>query len=199
MIELGKAEFIGKGEHKACYVHPEDKNICIKVPYSLPDVDIEKELKYRSILKKQGKEPSLLTKYLGTVETDQGTGYQFELVRDFDGAVSKDMLYLLAHPLELQTVYGVDSLELLRRFRKVWLGEAVVTSDVDFGNYYVQRISADNFVVRIIDNIGTPAHLPLVYYFHFLAVRRAKRRWRRLIDAVISCEFGTREQVKDLY
>lgn len=40
MLVLDEEYFVGKGAHKACYVHPDDNQKCVKVPFELPDKDV---------------------------------------------------------------------------------------------------------------------------------------------------------------
>ena len=87
-LELSEVLFIGKGHHNAVYKPPANENLCIKIPFALPDVDITKELAYRKALSRRKKKLSLLTEYLGTVETNLGTGYVFERIVDYDGSAS---------------------------------------------------------------------------------------------------------------
>lgn len=182
--------FLGKGEHKAAYIHPEDANKCVKVPYSLPDTDIERELKYRAILEKKHKCPTMLTKYYGTIDTNKGVGFVYELVRDYDGSVSKDLEEIFLNHGLSEKHLGVSELDIMKRFREQWLEECIVTSDTDFLNYFVQRISPEEFVIRIVDNVGTPVTIPLVYYFDFVAQKRARKYWKRLMQRYITeyCE-----------
>ena len=44
MVVLTDDLFLGKGAHKVVYIHSEDKNKCIKIPFSMTDTDIDREL-----------------------------------------------------------------------------------------------------------------------------------------------------------
>lgn len=189
VLVLTEDLFLGKGAHKATYVHPEDISKCVKVPYKLPDTDVDRELEYRAALKKQKKNPSMLTKYYGTVQTDKGYGYIYECIRDFDGNLSLPLLDLFSeHRCEQHL--GVSEIELMKQFRKQWMKECIVTSDTDFVNYFAQKISPTDFVVRIVDNVGTPSKFPLAFYFDYFAKKRAQKYWTRLMQRYIDtyCE-----------
>ena len=44
----------------------------------------------------------------------------------------------------------------------------------------VQEYAPGAFRVRIVDNIGTPVLIPLVYWFEFAAAWKAKRYWNKI-------------------
>lgn len=183
-LELSEVLFIGKGHHKAVYKHPANENLCIKIPFALPDVDITKELAYRKALSRRKKKLSLLTEYLGTVETNLGTGYVFERIVDYDGSASTLWKSVLEGKIPVRETFGVSALDLLMKFRDVMLAEKVVVSDVDAANFMIMRTSADSFVFKVVDNIGTPVFLPLAYYIDFIAEKRIQRYWNRWIHGV---------------
>ena len=37
IIQLNKDKFYGKGTHKKCFIHPDNKDLCIKVAYNRGD------------------------------------------------------------------------------------------------------------------------------------------------------------------
>lgn len=172
--------FLGKGKHKAVYMHPANPKLCIKVPFQLPDTDIEKELKYRSAL--QGRPPKqLLTNYYGQVQTNRGTGFVFDNVCDYDGCSSISFEHFLKHPHSICQKLAAYPFEILRNFRKQFLQENVVISDTDPVNIFIQLKSANKWQFKIIDNIGTPAVIPLAYHIEIFAALRARRYWKRFI------------------
>lgn len=98
ILHLTEDLFIGRGAHKAVYRHPHNTDLCIKLIYSEPDVDLERELYYRKIRDQRGQVTVLLPKYYGPVVTNQGTGYIFERVCDYDGMNSITLKEYLANP-----------------------------------------------------------------------------------------------------
>lgn len=200
MLVLDDQHFVGKGAHKACYVHPDDNQKCVKVPFELPDKDVEDEIKYRTVLRKRNLVKPMLTECYGTVETDKGLGYIYEFVTDYDGQISLSLTDIFNTPGKAEEHLGVSNLEVMRRFREQWLKECVVVSDTDFNNYYVQKRSKQEFTFRIVDNIGSPVMIPLAYYFECFAKSRAKRYWRRLMQSYIDifCDEKDLQEAKKL-
>jgi hypothetical protein len=82
-IVLSKKEFIGSGQDRKCYIHPEYDSLCIKI---LHDNDggakkqLLREIKYNEKLKKYN--IPILPKYYGNISTNMGEGYLFEFIKD---------------------------------------------------------------------------------------------------------------------
>lgn len=181
IIELSEAAFIGAGRHKKTFIDPTDSGRCIKIVYTNPDIDMERELKYRAIREKRNLKSSMLPMYYGTVRTNMGIGYVFERVIDYDGKTSKALYYLLEDAaLDLKKLPFV--VEVLQKFKSLWFEELIVTSNTQLDNFLFQRISDTKFTIRIIDNIGSPVFIPLSYYFESFAKRRSKKYWKRLLN-----------------
>ncbi len=172
---------IGKGSHKKVYTDPTNANRCIKILRATPDYDMERELRYRGIREKRQLVSSLLPAYYGTVHTNLGLGYVFDRITDFDGYTSKSLRQIFdAAESDAKPVPFLA--DVLRGFKTQLFQELIVTSDVDPSNFLLQRISDTQFRVRIVDNIGSSAFLPLVYYFDVIAKKRVKKYWRRFLD-----------------
>ncbi len=179
MLKLKEEQFLGDGNHKKVYIHPEDEHKCVKLLFTPDDPDMNREFRYRKALGKREGEMPLLTKYYGTVETDQGLGYVFERVVDYDGAVSRTLLSELEHPTDKARLE-----KLLQDFHREFMRDRFAPAGVDPDNFLVQRTSETEECVRIIDNIGTSAKFPLEYYVGFLARKRAQKYWNRLVEDI---------------
>ncbi len=180
VITLTDSLFLGQGKHKAVYVHPANPKLCIKVPFQLPDSDIEKELKYRDAL--QGRpQKHLLTNYYGQVLTNKGPGFVFDNVCDYDGCSSISLEQFLQSPQHLCRRLAAYPFEILRNFRRQFLRENIVVSDTDPVNIFIQLKSDRRCQFKIIDNIGSPTAIPFAYYIEFVAALRARRYWKRFV------------------
>ena len=179
MLKLKEEQFLGDGNHKKVYIHPEDEHKCVKLLFTPDDPDMKREFRYRRSLGKREGQMPLLTKYYGTEETDQGLGYVFERVVDYDGSVSRTLLSELENPTDRARLE-----QILRDFHQEFMRERFAPAGVDPDNFLVQRISATESRVRIIDNIGTSAKFPLEYYVGFLAKKRAQKYWNRLVGDI---------------
>lgn len=184
-IDLSNAVLIGTGDHKKVFIDPADTHKCIKVLFRTPDEDLERELKYRKIREKRGLKSKLLTTYFGTVETNFGTGYVFEHVIDFDGSTSRTLAQLLKNAVADTRLVPVVT-KVMCVFKAMWFEELISVSNVEPGNFMVQRYSETDFTVRIIDNIGSSAFIPLPYYFDCVAKFRTKKYWNRFLSELQS-------------
>ena len=142
----------------------------------MPDEDWERESRYRKALGKRANEMTLLTKYFGEIETSKGKGYVFERVHDYDDKPSKTMLNLFEDAIHDKNILA-NLEKILFDFKHTYFAEKILLAGIDADNYLVQRISPTENRVRIIDNVGTSAFIPLAYYFDSLAEKRAKKYW----------------------
>ena len=174
---------LGKGHHKAVYIHPDKPGLCIKIPYKTPDYDLNRELAYRKIRIWRNLPSSLLTEYHGTVNTNLGIGYVFERVLDYNGNPS----------ISLENLFSTERLNsemklfITNQLQQLYLNELkeeIITSDTNPDNFYLQQIAPDKFRIRIIDNIGSPAFIPLAYFVPILAHRHVKKYWRRFLKEI---------------
>jgi len=185
MINLTDDLFLGDGNHKIVYAHPTDKNLCVKLLRTPDDPDFAKETRYRKALGSRADSMTLLTKYFGEVETSKGKGYLFERVLDYDGKISQTMLNVFDDTIRDKKLLLATE-KLLLDFKRVYFDERFLLAGVDPDNYLVQRISPTERRVRIIDNIGCSASIPLSYYFDYFAQKRLKKYWGRFVDLMRS-------------
>lgn len=70
----------------------------------------------------------------------------------------------------------------MRKCKASLFEELIVTSNMEDKNFVIQRVSNTDYIIRVIDNIGSPVFFPLAYYFDFFARRRMKKYWERFLD-----------------
>ena len=175
-VELSEELFLGRGAHKATYVHPEDDSICVKITFKWPDEDVKKELRYRSVLGKKADDMPLLTKYYGKVKTNLGTGYLYERITDFDGGACRNLNQYIEECHSTEQLVG-----LLLNFRKELFRCKYVVAGVNPDNFLVQRISSEKYLIKIVDDLGTGAFIPILYYSDKLLRKRINKYWRMLV------------------
>ena len=180
-IILSDEFFIGMGGRQKTFINPLDPSKCVKIAYSGNVRDVEKELRYRRICAEHLKDSVLITKYFGKVQTNMGTGYVYERVRDYNGNTSRDLGKFL-HDAEEGKVSLQVAEKVLLKFKEDFLRECIVTVDRNTANFMVQEKSQGVYQVRIVDNIGTPVLIPLVYYFRFAAEWKSRRVWNWWVD-----------------
>ena len=180
-LNLTEDLFIGAGGHQATYIHPIDHTKCIKIAHDSNDGDVKKELRYRRICKDKLEKSVLVTKYYGFVETNKGLGHVFERVLDLNGETSKDLKDFL--PTDEPSADQLKLIQkLLLNFKNDYLREKIAIVDTDITNFMVQEIAPNKYQMRIVDNIGTPVAIHLVYYFDFAAKWKSRKYWNFLAD-----------------
>lgn len=189
MLMLEDDLFIGKGLHKAAFIYPGQPDKVVKVPFDPRDAELRHELAYRRSRHWRHLGSELLAGYYGPVETNKGRGYVFERVVNADGTACETMAERLQR-LEKQAVclkeQGSETLQSLREETAGWLrafteqmqSERILTNDTACQDNWVWQESGQEGRWRVIDNIGSPVAIPLVYYWDFMT-RRHIERWRR--------------------
>ena len=92
MIIITEKEFFSEGKSRKCYIHPQNRNLCIKViKASCENTNfLEDEIKYYRKIQERNKNYTLtfFSHYRGTIETNLGIGYLYDIIRDHDGKIS---------------------------------------------------------------------------------------------------------------
>ena len=204
IINLNQDHILGVGYHKTTYIHPNNDALCIKVPFSQNDIDLKRELTYRKVREKRGQSSTLLPTYYGTTLTNKGEGHIFERVHHYNGKNSISLKeFLVLHQQEGDNTAFTEALQkMLSDLKKTWFAEKIVTSDTDPVNFMVQEINPSQYVIRIVDNIGTPVLIPFAFYFDFIAEKRVRRYWARFLKSLIKLlpsQIDRHALFKDLY
>jgi len=181
MIFLNEGLFLGQGYHKATYQHPHDPSLCIKIAInSNKDAkkQLTRELKHNISLQKKHRKVKGLSLYLGTASTNLGKGYLFEVVKDYDGRISKSLLDYLNE----QNFLNLEMLKLpklLSTLKKNMLEQLIIPMNIEPQNILCKKSDENHAEFVIIDEIGTAAFVPLEYFFSFAAKKRIERKWNK--------------------
>ena len=181
MIILKDEDFVGKGNERACYIHPEDKNKAIKITYENNNRKESKQTKlevnyYKELEKRRMTNFKHLPKYFGEVKTDKGAGFVVELIRDFDGEVSKTFEYYLKKDGVLK--YKKE----LEEYKQYFLDNCII---FNYGmmpkNILLRKNSETDFDLVLIDGLGDVSHFTLPNKIPYFARRRISRRWEKFV------------------
>ena len=181
MIVLKDENFIGKGNERACYVHPEDCNKAIKITYENNNRKESKQTKlevkyYKELEKRKMTNFKHLPKYFGEVETDKGRGFVVELVRDYNGEVSKTFEFYLKQN-------GVFRYQKeLETYKQYFLDNYII---FNYGmmpkNILLRKNSETDFDLVLIDGLGDVTYFTFLNKIKYLARRRINRRWDKFV------------------
>ena len=178
--------FVGNGRHKRCYVLQQDSTKCVKIPYSTDGKkDLDREIAYLKILKNKEKDYSVLPKYFGSVSTNLGTGHIYEFIANYDNTPSKTLedylfdLSLLEDNLDLLTKH-------LIALKKALYENEIITMGIFPENIIIQQTGKNkaDIKLRVINDMGSAALIPLEYYFSYFAKKKVTKLWIRFINTL---------------
>ncbi len=178
MIDLADAVLIGQGNGRACYRHPQDPGLVIKVPRAGGDHRDQnrQEALYLASLLRRGVPFDHLPRYHGQVATSLGEGLVCEAITDAGGAPSASF------PAALRAGRVPDAAAALATLYAYLLRHGIALGDTGAGNLLWQERASGARLV-LIDGIGSRRlgvkallrrHLP------FLARWALPHQWPRL-------------------
>lgn len=184
IIQLNDNLLYGKGSHKKCFLHPDDKNLCIKLAYNKGgQKDLLREINYINVLARRHKDYNILPKYYGTVETNLGTGYVFEIIRDYDGNKSKTLENFITSSTSFAEHFSLI-VNLLKHLKNELYKNEIITMVLFPKNIIFQKMDADNYRIRIVNDMGSSVLIPLDYYFEYFAHTKILRRWEKFLNVL---------------
>ena len=181
MIEIRDEDYIGEGEIRTCYVHPQNNDLCIKIPKP----GITREYTFKEILyfNKIGKRDTSKFKYPfysafhGEVRTNKGDGQVFDLVRDeTTGEISRTLEYFI----ENETDISDDKLDIaLSALKQHMTDYRVFTRDLRARNLCCKILIDNSVQLIIIDGIGHRDFFPLADWFKYFSKKKIERTYKR--------------------
>lgn len=177
MIELNPSDRFAAGYHRECFVDPRDEMLCIKIPFGRGELENRREVRYYRHLMRRKIRWDLLPRFHGHVRTNLGIGSVFDLVRDYDGTISRPLDGYLRGELDESELASLrDSLDSLRDYL---IEERIITRTIKAKNILYNRVDREDRRLVIIDNIGNTDFIPFCTHIGFLAARKIIRKWRR--------------------
>lgn len=156
-------EYIGGSAVRECYVHPLDRNLCVKVVKHKADLpELTREISVAKLLAPYLKD--YIVRYDdGLVETDKGLGLVCELVRNEDDG---ELALSLA---QYQERFAADDVEPeLRKVLESLIRDNLFFYDFNRSNFVVKRMASGGKKVVFIDLKGFHKN----HYMGFLKMER---------------------------
>lgn len=182
MVVLSEKDYMAEGLARKCYFHPENDKLCIKI--GKPDVEqshLYKEINYYKKLNKRDSskyENEFYARYHGTVETNLGEGFVYDLVRDeITNEVSKTLRHYMIKKNKLFSDEVLD--EALQRLKSQMIIHKVFASDLKPRNICCKILKDNSVVFVIVDGIGHRDVFPLADWFSFFSKLKIKRRFKK--------------------
>lgn len=170
---------IGMGKERMCYVHPDDPRLAVKVPIGETTTQTEREIRFYRRLKQRGvTDCKHIPKFHGITRTNRGVCIVVDLIRDFDGQVSRPLNWYLSKGFPLE-----EFLPHLDAVRQSFLDNLIIFNhDLTIGNMLVQKSSISRFRLVAIDGLGDVVAFDWLDRIPFFARRKIRRRWQRFMD-----------------
>ncbi|WP_286808647.1 YrbL family protein [Leclercia sp. UBA2479] len=181
MMNLHKT--IGRGRHRICYQHPQDSSKCIKILYNPDDggvKEVRREVGYYRKRLTQIQHCRAIPDFHGKVETALGEGYVFDLIRDYDGEISKTLGHYIKN--DLLSAEEIDN--LLYELRNDLIAHRIATMNLKDYNILYRRTSEKDGYLVVIDNIGESEFIPVASLFSSLHRRKIDRIFARFMDTL---------------
>lgn len=180
MIHIKDEHYISEGLARQVYFHPENHDLCIKI--GKPEVEVDhlyKEIKYYQKIKNKPNskfEYPFYAKYHGEVETNLGTGFVYDLVKDES---TQNISLTLRHYLEMEDSPISDETFMieLERLKQQMIVHKVFVADLRARNICCKIFKDNSVRLIVIDGIGHRDFFPLADYFSYYAKQKVERRF----------------------
>ena len=179
-VNLTEHQLIGKGTRRYCYQHPHDPDLCIKIPMAKKNGYLQqrREVRYYSKLIKRQVPTERITRYHGQIETSLGAGYVYDVIRDADGRVSRQLgTYLLEEPERYR-----EYLVILKQLESYLFENLVLIYDLSPWNILCRKDNDNTLEPFIIDGVGDVVAVPVLNLSSRLVKQKIRRRWLRMIN-----------------
>lgn len=192
MILLNASGFVGKGLHRECYIHPNDKQLCIKIVVVGDLSESKREQSYYKLLQKRGINWNILPRFHGVIETNMGAGAVFDLIRDFDGQVSRTLEYYLScEQLDHAENSGIS--QAIRMFKQELYRQSIITMTLSPKNIMYKKAGPYEGRLILIDNIGNSDFIPICSYIDCLAKKKIRRKLLRFEQTVLKMSMHNKD------
>jgi len=169
---------IGEGRERACYVHPDDPRLAIKIPTGKVTAQTRRDIQFYKRLKKRGLVKNAhLPRYHGLCETSIGPGIVVDLIRNYDGEIARPLNWYLAQgvPVEEFDAY-------LEEMKQSFVQDLIIFNhDMHSGNLLFQKTSMGSARLIAIDGLGDTVTFDWLDNIPFLVRRKINRRWKRFL------------------
>ncbi len=181
MLTLNESLYIGEGEIRKCYQHPEKEHLCLKIPRE----HVTREYTYKEILyfKKLSKRKKSLYTYPfysdfhGEVATNLGQGQVFDLIKDeTTNQTSKTLEYYLT---ESALIEDTVLWKAILKLKEQMTSHKVFTRDLRSRNLCCKILKDQSIQIIIIDGIGHRDFFPLADWFHHFSKKKIERTFKK--------------------
>ena len=178
-------DLVGAGVERVCYVHPEDPDKAIKIPVIKDNRQSRREVKYyRKLVKRKGISFDHCPRYYGFVKTNLGDGFVVDLIRDYDGEVSKSLSWYLKNEMEVSELPPY-----LEELKNYFLSNLIIFNyDMGLHNLLFQKCAPDKMRLVMSDGLGDTVAVTWLNLFASHVRRKIERRFSRFLQALYASQ-----------
>lgn len=169
-VHITERDILASGDTRKVYTHPEDPALCIKIPKpSLKRRTLRREIRY--LRKYATRASSFLTLFHGTVDSNLGKGYIYDLIRDEDGSVSRTLA-------QCRDLDGLE--EKIYDLYLTCLKNKVILSDMNLRNILARRGKGSDYDLWVVDGIGNSDYIKICDLSYYFMKKKMVRKFSRL-------------------
>ena len=180
---------IGQGRRRRCYVHPEDPRKAVLLAHNGGLASLKRSYGFYRQLKRQGVDtgPHIPVCY-GACKTNLGPGLVVDLVRNYDGEISRSLSWYLDNGLNAGTFDACFD-----EFFEACAAQLVVFDEtLDPERLLVKKLSTSSAHLVAVSGLGDLFWRRRVNWFPALQRHRLRRRWRDVMAAFYQRHHVTR-------
>lgn len=183
VFQIDEHLLIGRGGVRQVYHHPGDADKCIKLVFNKNKRRaVAREEQYLRRYWTLGKPFTHLSRFYGRCCTSLGPGGIFQLIRDYDGAVSQALPAFLPGSLLTKKLPPTQIATMLRQLHQHLVSNAIIVSDPAPGNIVVNFLAPDHPKLVLIDGIGNPHFLKAADHLKCQAKKIIDKKWKYYIE-----------------
>jgi hypothetical protein len=175
LLNLSDTQLVAKGRDRACYEHPNEKELCIKVALK-PEKQSVREKKYLEYLTKNNRDLSGLSNFRGEIDTNLGKGYMFDLIRDTNGKVA----LTLNSSIQQKLINLKEAEDLICQFASYLRREQICAYDLSPNNLVIFQDEQNNWQARLIDGLGVSKPNPFITRIAYFTKKLQDHAYSRL-------------------
>jgi hypothetical protein len=188
MFALYDSLLISQGRTRACYRHPSDRGLVIKVPVGDKKAQNRSNIKelrgYQALMREQV-DLFCISHCYGFVTTSLGRGLVCDCIRDDDGAISKTIWDIIVHQEVCDVAYIQKVTDDFCRFL---IQRDTRLFDLNLKNIAL-RMQKDGsyqpFAIDLKGRFDNKETIPVSSYSSYFAKKKMVRRTRQLIERIL--------------
>ena len=113
----------------------------------------------------------------------------YDFIVNHDGSICITLEDIIQDEQLFSDMYDV-LVEKLRELKHTLIENEIITMGLWPENIIIQYTDKNNFTLRLINDMGSAALIPLEYYISHVAKLRIKKRWTRFL-ATLKTHYGS--------